>query len=172
MYIAPCMSCSHLSSLLRVVLAEPVDAAFAAAENPPPVQRVRNEDMLSAFPTGKLAVHRDGLYFLRMFPVQLFAMLGAKLHPAVRMISYSDDGTAFQTAEFTNYRSRSRSGGPDIVDAMTVGIPPAFGAAVFLNRSPRRKFFPANYTIHRFTPSLSRHTPSATCRIVNYQRTF
>lgn len=172
MYIAPCMSCSHLSSLLRVVLAEPVDAAFAAAENPPPVQRVRDEDMLAAFPTGKLAVHRDGLDFLRMFPVQLFAMLGAKLHPAVRMIPHSNDGTAFQTAELTNDRCRSRSGGPDIVDAMTVGISPAFGAAVLLNRSPRRKFFPANYTIHRFTPSLSRHTPSATCRIVNYQRTF
>lgn len=126
----------------------PFFLAFFAAKYAPSVQRICNFYFLAAHAAEKFPMHGLRFYFLRMLPIQLFAMLRTKLHSPICQIGNSYHRSAFETAKFSNNRCGRRWQRPYIVGTMPIGIALAFIAAIFLCWPSRRKFCAANRTFH------------------------
>ena len=134
---------------------KPMFPAIITAKRTTPVFRFCHDDDFAAFPTGKFPMNGFGTYMFRMFPIQFFTMLGAKLGTTVSGIGDAYAFAALQTGKFPYGRRIGRPFYPIVIDAMMICIPSTGIAAISLRTTGRSKFFVANSTFHQITMFLS-----------------
>ena len=127
------------------VMRKPYFAARFTAKDSAPVSWLYDFDEAAALAAVKRPGDRLGINSFRMFPIQPFAVSGAKLHSLVCLVRYVHIGAAFQAAEhpqdFLSFWGRP---GLMPVHSPAMSFSTAFGTAVFL-RHPIGRIFSAAY---------------------------
>ncbi|SCJ71453.1 Uncharacterised protein [uncultured Ruminococcus sp.] len=164
----PCIHTWLRVFLLFSVQGKPFLAAGQAAEGRPPVFGLAHFNEGAAVAAMEGAADDYGRYLFGVLPIEPLAMGRAELCPPVRRLCDPHEAAALDTAEAAQGLGVFRR--PHVVvHAVSVGIPPAVGAAVFLRHPVGQEFLAADGAYSRPLHRLTLPSPAAIYRPACFQ---